>query len=167
MHSKTKKIVVAALMTALVCVATMIIKVPSPLKGYLNLGDCIVLLSGWMLPPGYGFLAAGLGSALADLFSGYATYAPATFIIKGAMALIAFMCFKLMNKRIGKLPSQLIGGVLAEIAMVMGYFVFEGFLYGFIPSLVNVPANAIQGVAGIIIGIVLVKIFEKANITLE
>lgn len=167
MHSKTKKIVVAALMTALVCVATMIIKVPSPLKGYLNLGDCIVLLSGWMLPPGYGFLAAGLGSALADLFSGYATYAPATFIIKGAMALIAFMCFKLMNKRIGKLPSQLIGGVLAEIVMVMGYFVFEGFLYGFIPSLVNVPANAIQGVAGIIIGIVLVKIFEKANITLE
>ena len=167
MHSKIKKIIIAALMASLACVATMLIKIPSPMKGYLNLGDCIVLLIGWILSPGYGFLAAGLGSALADLFSGYATYAPATFVIKGAMALIAFVCFKLMSKKIGKLSSQIIGGVLAEAAMVIGYFVFEGFLYGFGPSLVNIPANAIQGVAGIIIGIILIKVLEKANISLE
>ena len=167
MYSKTKKIVIAALITSLVCVATMIIKIPSPLKGYINLGDCIVLIAGWMLSPVYGFLAAGLGSAMADIFSGYVTYAPATFIIKGAMALIAFSCFKLMNKKVGKLPSQLIGAVLAEIVMVMGYFVFEGFLYGFAPSVVNIPANAVQGAAGIIIGIILIKFFEKANITLS
>ncbi|MBR6694535.1 MAG: ECF transporter S component, partial [Clostridia bacterium] len=60
MNTRTKKIVMAALMAALACVATMIIKIPSPLKGYLNLGDCIVLVSGWMLSPTYGFLAAGL-----------------------------------------------------------------------------------------------------------
>jgi len=153
----------AALMAALACVATMIVKIPSPLNGYINLGDCIVLTAGWMLPSGYAFLAAGLGSALADLFSGYVTYAPATFIIKGIMALIAFGCFKLMNKKTGKLPSRLIGGVLAEITMILGYFVFEGFLYGFGPSLVNIPANAVQGALGIIVGIVLIKIFEKAG----
>ena len=154
-----------ALIAALACVATMIIKIPSPMKGYLNLGDCIVLLAGWILAPGYGFVAAGLGSALADIFSGYVIYAPATFVIKGCMALIAFACFKLMNKKIGRLPSQLIGAVLAEIAMVMGYFVFEGFLYGFVPSLVNIPANAVQGAAGIVIGIILIKIFEKTGLT--
>ena len=78
MSPKIKKIVVSALLAALTCVATMIIKIPSPLKGYINLGDCIVLVSGWLLTPGWGFLAAGLGSALADLFSGYIIYAPAT-----------------------------------------------------------------------------------------
>ncbi len=165
MHSKTKKIVFSALMAALACVATMIIKIPSPLKGYLNLGDCIVLLAGWILAPGYGFFAAGLGSALADVFSGYAVYAPATFLIKGTMALIAFACFKLMNKRLGKLPSQLIGGVLAEIVMILGYFIFEGFLYGFAPSVVNIPANAVQGIAGVIIGVVLIKVIEKTKLT--
>jgi uncharacterized membrane protein len=46
----------------------------------------------------------------------------------------------------------------------MGYFVFEGFLYGFVPSIVNIPANAVQGVAGIIIGIILVKIIERVNL---
>ena len=167
MHSKTKRIVITALMAAMVCVATMIIKIPSPMKGYLNIGDCIVLLCGWLLAPGYGFVAAGLGSALADLFSGYITYAPATFLIKGTMALIAFGCFGLMNKRIGKLPSQIIGAVLAEIVMVLGYFVFEGFMYGFIPSAVNIPANAVQGTAGLILGIILVKVFERLKITLD
>lgn len=167
MHSKTKKIVITALMAAIVCVATMIIKIPSPMKGYLNIGDCIVLLCGWLLAPGYGFVAAGLGSALADMFSGYITYVPATFLIKGSMALIAFACFKLMNQRIGRLPSQIIGAVLAEIVMVLGYFVFEGFMYGFVPSAVNIPANAVQGAAGLILGIVLVKVFERLKITLK
>ena len=167
MHSKTKRIVITALMAAMVCVATMIIKIPSPMKGYLNIGDCIVLLCGWLLAPGYGFIAAGLGSALADMFSGYLTYAPATFLIKGSMALIAFACFKLMNKRIGRLPSQIIGAVLAEIVMVLGYYVFEGFMYGFIPSAINIPANAVQGAAGLILGIILVKVFERLKITLD
>lgn len=167
MHSKTKRIVITALMAAMVCVATMIIKIPSPMKGYLNIGDCIVLLCGWLLSPGFGFVAAGLGSALADMFSGYITYAPATFLIKGSMALIAFACFKLMNKRLGRLPSQIIGAVLAEIVMVFGYFVFEGFMYGFVPSAVNIPANAVQGAAGLILGIILVKVFERLKITLD
>ena len=167
MNTRTKKIIMAAMLAALTCVATMIIKIPSPLKGYLNLGDCIVLVAGWMLSPTYGFLAAGLGSALADLFSGYVTYAPATFVIKGLMALIAFYGFKLLHNKIGNLPSRIITGILAEIMMILGYFVFEGFLYGFVPSLVNIPANGVQGIAGLIIGVILIKIFEKTKITLE
>ena len=167
MNSKTKKIVITALMAAMVCVATMIIKIPSPLKGYMNIGDCIVLLCGWLLAPAYGFAAAGVGSALADIFSGYIIYAPATFLIKGLMALVAFACLKLMNKRIGKFPSQLVGAVLAETVMMVGYYVFEGFMYGFIPSAVNIPANVAQGVAGLILGIVLVKLFEKLKISLD
>ena len=160
-NSKTKQIVISAMFAALCCVATMIIKIPSPLKGYLNLGDCIVLLSGFMLSPLYGFLAAGFGSALADLFSGYVVYAPATFIIKGAMALVAFYGFKLLHKKAGATPSRIISGIVAEILMIMGYFVFEGFMYGFVPSAVNIPANAVQGVAGIILGVILAKIFDK------
>lgn len=163
----TKRTVVAALMAALTCVATMIIKIPSPLNGYLNLGDCIVLVSGWMLLPTYGFLAAGLGSALADLFSGYVTYAPATFLIKGLMAIIAYYGFKLFHKKLGNMPSRIISGVAAEIVMILGYYVFEGFLYGFLPSLVNIPANGMQGIAGLVVGIVLMEMFEKSNISLE
>ena len=164
MKTKTQKIVFSALLASLVCVATMIIKIPSPLKGYINLGDCVVLLSGWILSPVYGFLAAGVGSGLADIFSGYAIYAPATFIIKGLMALVAHFVFKMMGKRLPALPSRIISGTLSEIVMVGGYFLFEGVMYGFIPSAVNIPANAVQGVAGLILGAILVRVFEKSGI---
>lgn len=163
MKTNTQKIVTASMLAALCCVATMIVKIPSPLKGYLNLGDCVVLLSGWLLSPAYGFAAAGIGSALADVFSGYVVYAPATFLIKGVMAVVAYLCFKVMRNNFGKTPSRIIGGVFAEVVMVAGYFVFEGFMYGFAPSVVNIPANGIQGIAGLIIGLILVKLFEKSR----
>jgi len=163
----TKRIVTASMLAALVCVATMIIKIPSPLKGYLNLGDCIVLLAGWSLSPLYGFLAAGIGSALADIFSGYIVYAPATFVIKGLMAIIAYFGFQLLHKRLGNFISRILSGSISEIIMVLGYFIFEGFLYGFVPSLVNIPANAVQGVTGLIIGTILIKVFEKNKIILQ
>ena len=83
------------------------------------------------------------------------------------MALIAFASFNLLSKKIGKILAYIVGGVLAEILMIVGYYVFEGFLYGFVPSAVNIPANAVQGVAGIVIGTVLIKILEKTNVDLK
>ena len=164
MKTKTQKIVIAAMLAALTCIATMIIKIPSPLKGYLNLGDCVVLLSGWLLSPLYGFLAAGLGSGLADLISGYGVYVPAIFIIKGVMAIAAYFGFRFLQNKVTNISARIVSGIVAELIMVFGYYVFEGFLYGFGASLVNIPANAVQGVAGLIIGTILVKIFEKSKI---
>lgn len=166
-NNATKQIVIAAMLAALTCVATMVIKIPSPLNGYLNLGDCVVLLAGWTLSPVYAFLAAGIGSALADLFSGYVLYAPATFVIKGLMALIAYYGFKLLNAKIGVRISRVIAGIFAEAVMVLGYFVFEGFIYGFGASAVNIPANSIQGVVGLILGYILVSVFKKNKIQVQ
>ena len=163
----TQKLVLAALLAALICVATMIIKIPSPLKGYINLGDCVVLTAGWMLSPLYGFLAAGLGSALADLFSGYFVYAPATFLIKGLMALAAWFIYKMLSKKTNSPASRIISGFVAELIMIGGYYIFEGFMYGFEASLVNMPANAIQGVAGLVLGFALIKILEKTKIPFQ
>ncbi len=160
----TKRVAVSAMFAALCCVAKVMIKIPSPLKGYLNLGDCVVLLSGWLLPPAYGFLAAGIGSALADVFSGYVVYAPATFVIKGLMALIAFKGFAEFSRLRNQTAGRVISGALAEVLMIAGYYVFEGFLYGWLPSAVNILPNAVQGAVGLVLGIVLVRLFVKNRI---
>ena len=83
------------------------------------------------------------------------------------MALIAFYGFKFLNNKLGELPSRIISGIVAEILMILGYYIFEGFLYGFTASLVNIPPNGVQGVAGLIIGIILIKAFEKRKIALD
>lgn len=164
MKNTTYKIVISSLFAALICIATMLIKIPSPLKGYINLGDGIVLIASWILPLPYGLIAAGLGSALADLFSGYVVYAPATFIIKALMAVVAYSCYALFVKKAKSTVSRVFSGILSEFVMILGYFLFEGVLYSFVPSLVNIPANAVQAVAGIIIGVILITVFEKQNI---
>ena len=166
-NKKTQRLVIAALLAALTCVATMVIKVPSPLKGYINLGDCIVLTAGWMLSPLYGFLAGGLGSALADVFSGYAVYAPVTFLVKGLMALAAWYIYKVLSKKMNGTVSRIISGLTAEIIMILGYYIFEGFMYGFGASLVNVPPNAVQGIAGLILGVIIIRIAEKAKLSFQ
>ena len=68
MHSKIKSLVMAALMAAMACVATMVIKIPTPMKGYLNLGDCIVLLSGGSWYPGTASWRQDLGLPLRMFF---------------------------------------------------------------------------------------------------
>ncbi len=156
---KTRRLVFTSLFAALCCVLTMIVKIPSPIGGYINLGDAAVLASGYFLGGVYGFLASGLGALLADVFSGYIIYAPATFIIKGVMALV----ISYFGKK-GKKSYMLFGALLSELVMIAGYYIFEGFLYGFAESLVNMPANIIQGLFGTFIGLILIDLFKRSKI---
>ncbi len=156
----TKEIVISALLAAITCAATLLIKIPTPVKGYINLGDAVVLISGAFLGPVPAFLSAGIGSMIADIISGYAVYAPITFLIKGIMALIVFFGFK---TKVFK-PLFLI---LAEVFMVLGYFLFEGILYGFTLSALNIPLNSVQGVVGSVLGFLLIRIFKKHKIFLN
>jgi len=161
MASKVKKLVFTALMAALTCVATLVIKVPTPSQGYIHLGDCIVLLCGWMLGPVYGACAASIGSALADVLSGYMIYVPATFVTKGLTAFIVWGIYRLLKERINRVLALCLSSVAAELFMVISYYLFEGVIYGFIPSLANVPANLIQALSGVILGVVLMKAMER------
>ena len=88
-------------MAALTAAATIAIPVPLPGGGYANAGDVLVLLSAFVLGPGLGAAAAGVGSALADLILGYTIYAPGTLIIKAADAAAAGALFALLSKRMG------------------------------------------------------------------
>jgi len=71
-------LILAGLFAAMVTVGTLLIQVPTPTKGYIHIGDTLVYLSGILLGPVYGFLAAAFGSFLADFFSGYLIYAVPT-----------------------------------------------------------------------------------------
>ena len=153
-HEQIQLLIIAALLAALCCVATLMIQVPSPMNGYVNLGDGLVLLSGWLLGPGYGFAAAGLGSALADLITGYSHYAPATFIIKGLMALIS--C---------RLKPRWLGGILAEGWMVLGYFLFACLLMGEgWAAAASIPGNLIQGAVGLAAALALEKVTQRLRL---
>lgn len=147
MKANTRYLVFAALFAAITCAFTMFPKIPTPLGGYVNCGDAIVLLGAFLLGPLWGALAAGVGSAMADIISGYAIYAVGTLVIKALMALAAGGIIKLSMRRI--LLVSILAAVVGEAIMVLGYFVFEATLMGFgMASAANIPFNCVQGVFG-------------------
>jgi uncharacterized membrane protein len=158
----TKRLVLSSLISALICVATALIKIPTPF-GYIHPGDAPVVLAAFVMSPTYGFLAAGIGSCLADLFSGYAMYAPVTFVIKGCMVLVIYFICKLLRNNRRILLVQILAAFLAELLMVVGYYVFEGFLYGFVEALASVPFNLVQGLAGVMLGLLLVRVLKRTK----
>lgn len=161
-------LVLAALCTALTTVATMVIQIPSPMSGYVNLGDCMVLLSAWLLGPFVGAAAAGIGSMLADIITGYAYYAPGTLIIKAAMALAAGLIFYAVAGKGARGPralaARLSGGLAAEAIMVLGYFAYAGVILGNgLSAAASIPGNLVQAVFGLAAAIILVQVLEKAK----
>lgn len=155
-------IVKAALFAALTCVCTLLLPVPIPGgSGYVNIGDVMTALSGVFCGPLFGFLAAGLGSGLADLFAGYVIYAPATFVIKGLMAFTIALMLK-ANAKYMVVPSVL----LAEAEMIGGYFIFEYILYGFASASAGFFGNLIQGSACLVISCVMIYVL-RANKTVN
>ena len=181
MEKSTKRLVIAALMAAFTCVATMIIKVPTPTLGYIHLGDGLVLLCGIVLGPVTGSLAAGIGSMFADIFSGYVSWAPATLIIKALTAGVSGLLFHKFVKRTESAVSRsvcvIVSGLIGEAIMVIGYFLYEAGLAAFgsggfttaalaagiASSATGIPFNIVQGVVGIIISLVLLPILLKIS----
>ncbi|MDD6278671.1 MAG: ECF transporter S component [Ruminococcus sp.] len=167
MNKKLTRIISSAMFAAFICVATMLIRIPSPMNGYVNLGDCFILASAWILGPVYGFAAAGVGSALADLISGYPVYIPGTFVIKGLMAVAAALITRKLMSSFPKkkLISFIAGGFAAELIMVGGYLLYESAIYGFVPSLSGIPGNVLQGVCGLVAGTALIRSLSAAGVT--
>ena len=159
MNNNLKKLILAALFAALSCVATMSIRIPTPgTGGYIHPGDAIVILSGVILGPVWGFFAGGIGSALSDLIGGYFVYVPITFVIKGLVALAAGLLYQKIGKtQKSRYAAVVLGGVADIILVAGGYFVCEYFIYG-AGAAASIPANIIQGIGGLVISCILYPI---------
>lgn len=164
---KTKDVCIQGLMIALVTVSTMVFQIPvSATQGYIHLGDSMILLISVFFGWKYGMVAGGVGSALADLLSGYAHWVPFSLIIKGLMGLIIgkvagyagkdskFFCVR-----------NLLGSVLGLLWMIVGYF-FAGAVLksSFVVAATSIPENMVQGGAGLVIFLVVGYAFYKAKI---
>ena len=98
----TKQIVLVGLLAALTVVGSGLrIKVPSAIAGTsaFHLGNIMCALSGILLGPWLGGLAAGLGSAIYDMFDPmYIAECWLTFLMKGAYGVAVGLVFGIGKK---------------------------------------------------------------------
>lgn len=162
-NNRIRLLTLTGMLTALTTVATIFIQIPSvATKGYINLGDTIVNISAWIIGGLYGGFAGGVGSALADIITGYVVYAPATLIIKFLMAFCCFNVYNVCSKKFSSITSRIISVIVSELIMITGYSIFAGFMYGSLQSaLLSVPDNIAQGVMGAVFSVVLYECILK------
>ncbi len=160
---KIREFALLALFIALVAVSTMIIRIPVPqTNGYMNLGDSMVLLAALFFGPVGGFIAGGIGSALADILGGYPQWALWTLIIKGIEALIVSVMAGALRLKRGRINVlQITSFTLATAWMVFGYFIAETIMYDQKVALVEVPANIIQALGSVVLATLLLPLFQK------
>lgn len=161
-----QKLTVSGVFAALIFVSTMFLSIKLP-NGYANLGDGFVIVGALLLGKYYGALAAAIGAGLADIIPGYAVYAPATIVIKALMAIVAvliFEAFKNKDKIKIKFLALVLASLVAEIIMVLGYFLYETLLYGAGTAALSVVGNTMQGLIGIIAAFILYNCLSKIKI---
>lgn len=153
----------SGLFCALTCLSICVVQIPVPATGgFVNSGDCFVIASGLLLPAGGGILSAGMGSALADVITGHAVWAPGTFVIKALMAAAAHFIYKKSAK---KVPAKIIAAAVCGLIMCGGYLLYEAFILGFgAGALGSLAFNAVQAAAGGVLSVIMVTALEKTKI---
>ena len=155
MTKSIRRMTTAGVLTALVTIATFMLRVPVPAtSGYIHMGDGIVLFSALCMGSSAAWIG-GIGSALSDILGGYFAYVLPTFVIKAVMAWIVVL---LQRKASGSMPRTILFLALASLWMVAGYFVVEAFMFGFAAALSAVIPNVLQGLAGTFLACLLNKL---------
>ena len=173
----------AAAMAALVALGSWIkIEIPSILgTSRFHLGNVMCALSGLLLGPWWGALAAGMGSALYDLLLDPTRFAefPITFVTKSVYGLAAGAVFFKVFKGKSNYVNEAIASAAAAASYIAVYlvkcFFYNGLLIkGLTPGgawlgvLEKVPSSLFNGVVAVIfapiLGVALHKALKAAHL---
>lgn len=186
-HSRftTKRLVLAALMAALTIVGSAI-RVPLPIDiagtTAFHLGNIFCALSGILLGPWLGGLAAGLGSAIYDMLNPlYISEAWITFLFKGIYGLAAGLVVYAGKKEWGygkAIAGTSVGAVAyAVLYLLKGYFYTGLLLHGLtsdaalLTIYAKIPATVFNAAVAIIFAPILAMAIrtalKKAHLSME
>ncbi len=161
--NKVLDICVSGLLIALVLICTMFINVRLPISingGLIHMGNVPLIIASIIFGKRKGAIAGAFGMGLFDILSGWAMWAPFTFVIRGVMGYtIGYIAEKHEgNNFFLNLVAVIIGGIW----MIFGYYVSEVILYGnLIAPITSVPGDILQIVLGSIIALPAISILKK------
>lgn len=130
-RSRVTKLVVAALMAALVAVFSKLqIQIPAIIGvSRFHLGNVMCALCGILLGPWWGGLASGVGSAIFDLFDPtHLADFPVTLITKGLYGMISGLVFFKGFKRKSNYGTELVAALCGAVSYAVIYLAKKFFL---------------------------------------
>ncbi len=152
-----RTLALTGVMTAVIFAMTRYVQVPTPIGGYVHLGDASVLFTGFAFGPVVGAVASGLGTALSDITSPYAQWAPFTLVIHGLMGFVAGY----LVRGEGQLWRLVLAAMVSGLVLVVGYLL-AGFILVGAEAVAEIPFNISQIVAGAVVSIPLYYAVRRA-----
>lgn len=172
----TKKLVLTGLLAALTCACSALrITMPLEIAGTtsFHLGNILCALSGILLGPWLGGAAAGIGSALYDMFNPlYISECWLTFLMKFAYGMAAGLVIRSSKKDwtyVRALAATVTGAVVYAVLYLLKSYFYSGLLVnGLEPAAAGLtvvgklPATAFNAAVAIILAPVLAIAIRKA-----
>jgi uncharacterized membrane protein len=153
-----RRIALAGVMAALIWVLTAIPKIPTPVGGYVHLGDVGLVFAALAFGPVVGAAAGGIGTMLADLTAGYTAWAPFTLVIHGLMGAVIGYAALRWPPKLDEPGSRvnwpaLVSLLAAVILLAVGYFIAGSVITGSpAQAAVEIGPNLLQGAVGAVVG---------------
>lgn len=155
MKNKIRLMCLAGVFTAIVFVFTAYVHIPNH-TGYTHIGDGFIYLCATLLPLPYSIFAGATGALFADLFSGYAIWAPGTVIIKAVTVLYFSRQGKMLSVR------NLLALIPAGLTCIAGYCLYEAAITAnFVAPLAGIPGYVTQWVLSSAVFVIVAMIFDK------
>lgn len=152
----TKRIVINAILSAVIMVSTLYINFPilPSTGGLIHFGNIFIFLIALVLGMNYS-LAGAIGLTIFDLISGYAIWAPATFIARFLMALVVSKVGYRETNYFKVVGSQVLGSIIC----VGVYYFYEAlFITNFATAILSATADSITLLISIIVVTILYPI---------
>jgi uncharacterized membrane protein len=150
LDSPAFRIATIAVLAGLTAAFTLFVRIPSPARGYFNLGDVAIAFAAYTFGPISALIAGGIGTALADLIGGFAQWAPISLLVHGLQGLAIGLIARIRPK---SLVVSVLAGIAGMAVMAAGYAAGGALLIGLGPALAEAPGNLVQSAVGIVLGI--------------
>lgn len=145
-RTSIRTLTLTGIFTTLIFVFTAFIHIPA-YTGYIHIGDGFLYLAACILPLPYGMLAGAAGAVLSDCLTGFAVWAPGSFVIKTVTVLFFTRKQpKILEKR------NLLALIPTAALCIGGYYLYEALLYGnFLTPVYGTIGNLIQAVCSSVV----------------
>jgi uncharacterized membrane protein len=161
---QTLRIATIAVLTAVTFVIGYFVRFPLPASGgTFTLVDLGVFFAAFAFGPFSAAIAGGAGSAIFDLASGYAAYAPISLVVHGLEGLIAGLIATAGYRKPLEAVLWAVAGLIGTGIVIGGYFLAQIVLFGGpAMALKEVLFNAVQAGVGAVAGALLTVAVRRA-----
>lgn len=162
-RTKTFDLVLTAILSAFVLIATMInIKLPIGQGGLIHLGTAMLFIVAILFGPKKGALAGAIGMGLFDIFGGWAIWAPTTIVARALQGYIVGKIAWSNGHRGDNVNRNIWAAVASTPVMLAMYYIGQGIMYNnWVAPLASIPGDLIQSVVGLLIAIPLCLALKK------